>query len=93
MAPDSRRSLISSKVPLFQKGRDVGVGDGKTGRKQAHPQAVHGHRQLKPTQNTVPQKSINSLETLGDTFSTFRLVDFAFVTPLDRAFRLSEGKR
>lgn len=46
----------------------MGVGDGKTGRKQAHSQAVRGCGQLKPAQNTVPQKSTNSLETLRDNF-------------------------
>lgn len=57
------------------------------------PPAVPGRGQLKPAQNTLPQKSTNSLETLRDTFSIFRLFDFAFVTPLDHEFRLSEGKR
>lgn len=57
------------------------------------PPALRGRGQLKPAQNTVPQKSTNSLETLRDTFSIFRLLDFAFVTPLDQEFRLSEGQR
>lgn len=68
MAPDSRRSLISPKVQLFQKGRRGGRGRGEDRQEAGTPTGSPWLRQLKPAQNTVPQESTNSLETLRDDF-------------------------